>query len=72
MQQAEILSQLDATVREYMFPMLDNGYVYLADTRLHAYRDDTRWAIIIEMLGAYNRAQGENVFSNCLYCMATV
>ena len=66
--QTEILNQLDCVAWEFTFPMLDNGYVALADTRLHAYRDNKSWAIIIETLGASNRAQGEDVFSNCLYC----
>ncbi len=63
--QSEILSQLDACAEEYTFPMLDNGYVYLADVRLSAYRTERYWALIIEVLGSNYRAGG--VF-NDLYC----
>jgi hypothetical protein len=48
--------------------MLDNGYVYPADVRLTAYRDNTRWALVIEVLGAHNHAGGHNGISDCLYC----
>lgn len=64
---ADIQRQLDECARQYMFPMLDNGYVYLADVRLHAYRDDKRWAIIIEQLGFHPRPGGHGGMVNCLY-----
>ncbi|MDX6381476.1 MAG: hypothetical protein QOI57_2500, partial [Rubrobacteraceae bacterium] len=47
----DILAQLDECAGKFGFPMLDNGYVYLADVRLSAYRDDARWALVIEVLG---------------------
>ena len=31
--------------------MLDNGYVYLAQTRLSLYRSVTDWAMVIEVFG---------------------
>ncbi|MDQ2800943.1 MAG: hypothetical protein M3Y13_15025, partial [Armatimonadota bacterium] len=62
--QNEILSQLDACAADFTFPMLDNGYVYLADVRLSAYRTERYWALIIEVLGSEYRAGG--VF-NTLY-----
>jgi hypothetical protein len=34
----EILAVLDGCCDSCTFPMLDNGYVYLAATRLSAYR----------------------------------
>jgi hypothetical protein len=49
----DILKDLDNNI--YHFPNLDNGYVYLADVRLSAYRDSARWALVIEVLGATNR-----------------
>jgi hypothetical protein len=64
----EILNQLDEHAREFTFPMLDNGYVYLADTRLTAYRDEFRWALLIEVLGAHHRAGGYDGINNCLHC----
>ena len=62
--QADILSQLDACAAKYTFPMLDNGYVYLADVRLSAYRTEQLWCMIIEVLGSDFRSGG--VF-NSLY-----
>jgi len=49
----DILAHLDQNI--FDFPILDNLYTYLADARLSAYRDETRWAIIIEVLGVSNR-----------------
>lgn len=65
-----ILAQLDQGAEDYVFPMLDNGYYYPVDQRLHAYRDDTRWALIIETLG-YNPRAGNLIdviqkFGNCV------
>jgi hypothetical protein len=66
----EILAQLDACAVEYTFPMLDHGYVYLVDTRLHAYRDEERWALMIEVVGYNPRGGGLDdtlyLFGNCL------
>ncbi len=63
--QGEILSQLDACCPDFTFPMLDNGYVYLADVRLSAYRTEAYWALIIETLGSNFRASG---VYNALHC----
>jgi len=67
--QSQILSQLDACATDYTFPMLDNGYVYLADVRLGAYRTERYWALIIEVLGSNFRASGVfdyiDRFGNC-------
>lgn len=63
--QSQILSQLDTCAADYTFPMLDNGYVYLVDVRLSAYRTERYWALIIEHIGADYRAGG--VF-NTPYC----
>jgi hypothetical protein len=46
-----ILSVLDRCCDQYTFPMLDNGYVYLAGTRLSLYRSATDWAMVIEVFG---------------------
>jgi len=46
-----ILSVLDGCCDSFTFPMLDNGYVYLAQTRLSLYRSVTDWAIVIEVFG---------------------
>lgn len=47
----EILSVLDSNCRAFTFPMLDNGYVYLAATRMALYRSAADWAITIEVFG---------------------
>jgi hypothetical protein len=66
----QILAQLDQCATDFVFPMLDNGYVYPADVRLHAYRDASRWALTIEALGYSPRAGMPDVsiyrFGNCL------
>jgi hypothetical protein len=64
---ADIQRQLDDCAKAYTFPMLDNGYVSLADVRLYAYRDETRWALIIEHLGFHAHIGGHNGIVNCLY-----
>jgi hypothetical protein len=52
----EILAVLDGCFDSFTFPMLDNGYVYLAATRLSAYRSESDWAIAIEVFGFSPRA----------------
>jgi len=52
----EILSILDRCCDAYSFPMLDNGYIYLAATRLSLYRSATDWALAIEVFGFSPRA----------------
>ncbi len=64
---AEILDQLDACARAFTFPMLDNGYVYPGDVRLTAYRDDQRWAIVIEAIGYHEQVGGHDALYNALH-----
>lgn len=52
----EILAVLDRCSDAFTFPMLDNGYVYLAATRLSLHRSETDWAIAIEVFGFSPRA----------------
>jgi len=47
----QILSVLDKCCANFTFPMLDNGYVYLAATRLSLYRTESDWAMVIEVFG---------------------
>lgn len=47
----EILKVLDDCCGTFTFPMLDNGYVYLAATRLSLHRSPQDWAIVIEVFG---------------------
>lgn len=64
----EILSQLDECARQFSFPMLDNGYVYLGDTRMSAYRDNERWALVIEVLGYNLRTGWHDGLNSCVHC----
>lgn len=52
-----ILAVLDRCCDEYSFPMLDNGYIYLAGTRLSLYRSEEDWAMVIEVFGFSPRAE---------------
>jgi hypothetical protein len=45
----QILSILDRGCDAFTFPMQDNGYVYLAGTRLSLYRTVADWAVVIEV-----------------------
>ena len=47
----EILQILDDCCGTYTFPMLDNGYVYLAATRMSLHRSPQDWALVIEIFG---------------------
>ncbi len=47
----DILSVLDKCCERFTFPMLDNGYVYLAATRLSLYKSKVDWAMVIEVFG---------------------
>ncbi len=49
--EAAILRVLDAGCRAHVFPMLDNGYVYLAATRLSLHRSAADWALVFEIFG---------------------
>ena len=44
----QVLSVLDRCCRWLDFPMLNNGYIYLAATRLSLYRSDNDWALVEE------------------------
>ena len=67
----EILRVLDECAEEFTFPVLDNGYVYLAATKLTAYRSDSDWAVVIEVFGFSPRSGEPDVqiytFSSKLY-----
>jgi hypothetical protein len=51
-----ILQILDACCDAFTFPMLDNGYTYLAATRLSLHRSPEDWALVIETFGFSPRA----------------
>jgi len=64
---AEILSILDQCCDNFAFPMLDNGYVYLAATRLSLFRSDDDWALVIEVFGFSPRS---GLPDTCIYTFA--
>lgn len=67
----EILRILDQCSASFTFPMLDNGYVYLAATRMSLYRSPSDWAMVIEVFGFSPRAglpdTGIYTFASKLY-----
>lgn len=54
--QGSILDILDEGARAFVFPMLDNGYVYLAASRLALFRSVSDWAMTFEIFGYSPRA----------------
>ena len=69
-QPVDILAQLDRHAGEFTFPMLDNGYIFPVDVRLTAWRDKSRWALAIEVVGYSPRAAELHVvihrYGNCV------
>lgn len=66
----EILKQFDESACDCTFPDLGHIYYYAVDKRLHAFRDDQRWAVIVETVGYTPRATSLDdvlhIFGNCL------
>lgn len=52
----DILRVLDDCCANFSFPALDNGYFYLAATRLSLHRSDIDWGLVIEVFGFSPRA----------------
>jgi hypothetical protein len=52
----KFLAILDDGCASSRFPMLDNGYVYLAATRLSLFRSEADWALVFEVFGFSPRA----------------
>lgn len=61
---AQILEILDDACRRNCFPVLDNGYVFPAATRLSLYRSTEDWAMTIEVFGFSPRA---GLPDTCIY-----
>ena len=57
MDTASILALLDRACDAYRLPMLDNGYIFLAATRLSLFRSDRAWAMVIERFGYAPRVE---------------
>jgi len=52
----QILKILDDCCKAFTFPAMDNGYVYLAASRLALFRSEKEWAVVIEVFGFSPRA----------------
>jgi hypothetical protein len=52
-----ILDILDEAAASFTFPSLDNGYVYLAATRLSAFHSAKDWALVLQVFG-YSPREG--------------
>ncbi len=63
----EILSLLDQEAKNYTFPMLDNGYYYHGDQKMIIFRDESRWAILIEIFAFNNHDYDVNGFITIAY-----
>lgn len=55
-QERTILKILDESAEDLKIPMLDNGYVYLAASRLTIFRAQKDWAFVFETFGYSPRA----------------
>lgn len=51
----QILADLDKHAAEFNFPVLDNAYVDYAAARLTAFRSETDWLLVFEVLGFSTR-----------------
>jgi hypothetical protein len=67
---ADVLAQLDAAQRDFLFPDLGHGYAFTIDCRLQAFGDGARWALVVEVVGYQPRAANVydvlHYFGNCL------
>lgn len=57
----EILAYLDRCEEDYQFPSLDNPTYVTGAARLTAYRDEQRWAIVIDVLCLWLGSSGTAV-----------
>ena len=53
----QFLDQIDASAQDFTFPFLDHGFYSAIDVRLHVYRDDKHWAVVIETVGFNPKAR---------------
>lgn len=63
-----ILNVLDECSRVFTFPALDNGYVYLAASRLSLHYSPTDWALVAEVFGFSPRSRLPDI---CVYTFAS-
>ena len=53
----QFLDQIDASAQDFTFPFLDHGFYSAIDVRLHVYRDDRHWAVVVETVGFNPKAR---------------
>lgn len=53
----QFLDQIDASAQDFTFPFLDHGFYSAIDVRLHVYRDDKHWAVVVETVGFNSKAR---------------
>lgn len=53
----QFLDQIDASAQDFTFPFLDHGFYSAIDVRLHVYRDDKHWAVVVETVGFNPKAR---------------
>lgn len=53
-----ILEFFNSLYEDHSFPTLDHPYLYTIESRMHAYGDGNRWALVAECAGYSNRAWG--------------
>jgi hypothetical protein len=64
----QILAVLDRCSDNSTSPMLDNGYVYLAATRLSLYRTADEWAMVID---TFDDSPRSGLPDTCIYTLAS-
>lgn len=55
---ADVLQTLDRHAANFDFPGFSNEQYETADARMHLFRDDARWAVVVEELVDWPAAQG--------------
>lgn len=73
MNKEDVLRQLDEGAEGFDFPMLDNGFFYHGDQKMTIYRDDKRWAMVVEIIAFLTKEENisgittiSSVFGNCV------
>jgi hypothetical protein len=68
--QKDILAVLDESARKFAFPAFDNMNYYLGTARINGFRDEQRWALIIQEVCWWPAADGimlnVSAYGNCL------
>lgn len=63
----QVLEAIDASAAKWQFIILDGGKEKPADVRMTAYRDDYRWAIVLEELMFFPASPGHSGIVDSVY-----